>query len=142
MPWKISDWCWSLSRRSAEYAPLRKVERQVKVLIEHLAIFFLLPTKKFLPISFKIQLLEISPQKTEGTKTKAARCLFFLMFFPSCIFWILCSLILLFTFCHFVCLLKRLQRLKQEWQKSPAGTRQTDSKNLVWFGEIERKLAK
>jgi len=32
--------------------------------------------------------------------------------------------------------------LKQEWQKSPAGTRQTDSKNLVWFGEIERKLAK
>jgi hypothetical protein len=39
-------------------------------------------------------------------------------------------------------LLKRLQRLKQEWQKSPAGTRQTDTKNLVWSGEIERKLAK
>jgi hypothetical protein len=38
-------------------------------------------------------------------------------------------------------LLKRLQRLKQEWQKSPAGTRQTDGKNLVWFGEIEIKLA-
>ena len=32
--------------------------------------------------------------------------------------------------------------MKQDWQKSPAGTRQTDSKNLVWFGEIERKLAK
>jgi hypothetical protein len=32
--------------------------------------------------------------------------------------------------------------LKQEWQKSPAGTKQTDGKNLVWFGEIERKLAK
>ncbi len=31
---------------------------------------------------------------------------------------------------------------KQEWQKSPAGTRQTEGKNLVWFGEIERKLAK
>jgi hypothetical protein len=28
------------------------------------------------------------------------------------------------------------------WQKSPAGTRQTEGKNLVWFGEIERKLAK
>jgi hypothetical protein len=27
-------------------------------------------------------------------------------------------------------------------QNSPAGTRQTDSKNLVWFGEIERKSAK
>jgi hypothetical protein len=26
--------------------------------------------------------------------------------------------------------------------KSHAGTRQTDRKNLVWFGEIERKLAK
>jgi hypothetical protein len=35
---------------------------------------------------------------------------------------------------------KRLQRLKQEWQKSPAGTRQTDGKNLIWFGEIERLL--
>jgi hypothetical protein len=30
--------------------------------------------------------------------------------------------------------------LKQEWQKSPSGTRQTDGKNMVWFGEIERKL--
>ena len=42
--------------------------------------------------------------------------------------------------------LKRLQKLKQEtaeneqeWKKSLAGTRQTDGKNLVWFGEIERK---
>jgi hypothetical protein len=32
--------------------------------------------------------------------------------------------------------------MKQEWQKRPAGIRQTDGKNLVWFGEIERKLAK
>jgi hypothetical protein len=32
--------------------------------------------------------------------------------------------------------------LKQEWQKSSAGTGQTDGKNLVWFGEIKRKLAK
>ncbi len=38
--------------------------------------------------------------------------------------------------------LKILQRLKQEWQKSPVGTRKTEEKNLVWFGEIERKLAK
>jgi hypothetical protein len=36
---------------------------------------------------------------------------------------------------------KRLQRLKQEWQKSPAGASQTDGNNLVWFGEIERKFA-
>jgi hypothetical protein len=36
----------------------------------------------------------------------------------------------------------RLQKTKQEWQKSPAGARQTVGRNLVWFGEIERKLAK
>jgi hypothetical protein len=38
--------------------------------------------------------------------------------------------------------LKRLQRLKQVWQESPTGIRQTDGKNMDWFGEIERKLAK
>jgi hypothetical protein len=27
-------------------------------------------------------------------------------------------------------------------QKSPTGTRQTDGKKLLWFGEKERKLAK
>jgi hypothetical protein len=27
-------------------------------------------------------------------------------------------------------------------EKPSPGIRQTDSKNLVWFGEIERKLAK
>jgi hypothetical protein len=37
--------------------------------------------------------------------------------------------------------LKRLKRLKMEWQKSPAGTRQTDGKNLVWFGEIGKKIS-
>ena len=26
-------------------------------------------------------------------------------------------------------------------EKSNPGTRQTDGKNLIWFGEIERKLA-
>jgi hypothetical protein len=34
-----------------------KVERQVKVLIKNLAIFFPLPSKEFLLISFKIQVL-------------------------------------------------------------------------------------
>jgi hypothetical protein len=32
--------------------------------------------------------------------------------------------------------------LHKEWQESLAGTRQTDGKNMVWFGELERKLAK
>jgi hypothetical protein len=32
--------------------------------------------------------------------------------------------------------------MKQKWQKRLAGTKQTDGKNLVWFEETERKLAK
>jgi hypothetical protein len=33
--------------------------------------------------------------------------------------------------------------MKQKWQKRLAGTmQQTVGKNLVWFGEIEKKLAK
>ncbi len=32
--------------------------------------------------------------------------------------------------------------MKQKWQKSPPGTSQRDGKKLVWFGEMERKLAK
>ncbi len=40
-------------------------------------------------------------------------------------------------FAKFVCLLKRLQRLKQEWQKSPAGTRKTCDNNL--FGLEKQK---
>ncbi len=49
---------------------LRKVERQVKVLIKNLAIFFLFPSREFLPISFKIPLLETSPQKQKEQKQK------------------------------------------------------------------------
>ena len=47
----------------------RKVERQVKVLIKNLAIFFLFPSKEFLPISFKqfvCLLCHQSPPHTHG----------------------------------------------------------------------------
>ncbi len=66
---------------------------------------------------------------TDGTKTKTVRCLFFLMPFP--ILYILNCLqsSLTLHFAKFVWLLKRLQRLIQEWQKSPAGTRQTYDRN-------------
>ncbi len=85
--------------------PLRKVERQVKVLITNLAIFFLFPSKKYLPISFKIQLLVTFPQKQkEQRQKKQLDVSFFWCLFPSCTFWILSHLLLLFTFCH-VCLL-------------------------------------
>ncbi len=46
------------------------VERQVKFLIKNLAIFFIFPSKEFLPISFKIQLLETSPQKQKKQRQK------------------------------------------------------------------------
>jgi hypothetical protein len=48
------------------FSPKRKVERQVKVLIKNLAIFFLFPSKQFLPISFKFSRGKLLP-KTEGT---------------------------------------------------------------------------
>jgi hypothetical protein len=43
-----------------------------------------------------------------------------------------------------IAFLKTLQRLKQEWQKRPAlwEDQANRQQNLVWFGEIERKLAK
>ncbi len=58
------------------------VERQVKVLINHLALFFLFSSKKFLPISFKIQLLETSPRKQKEQEQKQLDFFFFLMSFP------------------------------------------------------------
>ena len=120
----------------------RKVERQVKVLIKHLAIFFLLPSKKFLPISFKIQLLETSPPKQKEQRQKQLDVSFSDVFSLPVHFEFFAVFSYCLHFAKFVCLLKRLQRLKQEWQKSPAGTRQTHRINQVWFGEIERKLAK
>ncbi len=48
---------------------VRSIE-EVKGLIKHLAIFFVLPSKKFLPISFKIQLLETSPHKQKAQRQK------------------------------------------------------------------------
>jgi hypothetical protein len=47
-----------------------KVERQAKVLIKNLAIFFLCPSKQFLPISFQIQLLEYFPHKQKEQRRK------------------------------------------------------------------------
>ncbi len=150
-----------------------------------MAIFFLFPSKEFLSISFKIPLLETSPQKqkeqrqkqlgadklvpTQIWKLKNLMSLFYDLF-PSCKFWKLCNIWIInleiniylkriWKICQkencpvsnltiekytykLLSFLKRLQRLKQEWQKSQAETRQTDGKNMVWFGEIERKLAK
>jgi hypothetical protein len=49
---------------------MQKIERQVKVLVKNLAIFFLCPNKQFLPISFQIQLLKYFPQKQKKQRQK------------------------------------------------------------------------
>jgi hypothetical protein len=103
------------------------------------------PSKKFLPISFKIQRCNFSP-KTEGTKTKAATVdvSFFWFLFPSySTFWMFCNS-QLFTFCQVCLLVKETAGIETGMaeKSSWAETKQTYGKNLVWFGEIERKLAK
>ncbi len=87
--------------------------RHVKVLIKHLAIFLLLPTKKFLPISLKIQLLETSPQKQKEQRQKQLDVSLSDVFSLPVHFEFFAT----FSYClyvaEFVCLLKRLQRWKQ-----------------------------
>jgi hypothetical protein len=81
-----------------------------------------------------ISAVRLFSQETEGTKTKAARVL---------IRWLARKFRSLYC-AHLATLKSKPQRQNQKQQKSPAGTRKTEGKNLVWFGfgEIERKLAK
>jgi uncharacterized membrane protein len=79
-----------------------------------LAIFFLFPSKKFLQISLKFSCWKILPKNRRNKEGTKLDVSFSDVFSLP----------------------------KQEWQKSPAGTRQTYGKSYVWFGEIERKLAK
>ncbi len=86
--------------------------------LKNLAIFFLSPSKQFLPISFKIQLLE---------------------YYNQCV-CLLCNLLPLFPpyLTHF--------SYRRDWirssRKVQLGPAKRKEKNLVWIGEIERKLAK
>ncbi len=61
------------------------VERQVEVLIKNLAIFFLLPSKEPLLISFKIQLLETSPQKENNKQHFEFNAIFTWKGFEECV---------------------------------------------------------
>ncbi len=76
-----------------------------------------------------------SPEK-EGTKTKAARCLFFLMPFPFLYILILCILLLLFTFCQVYLLVKETAEIEIGMaEKSSYRTRQANIRqklSLVW----------
>ncbi len=114
----------------------------VQVLVKHLAIFFLFPSKKFLPITFKIQLLETSPQKQKEQKQKQLDVSFFWYFFPSCTFWILCNLLVLFTFCQ-VCLPVKETAEIETGMAEKSSWHQTNIRQklgLVWRNR--KKLAK
>jgi hypothetical protein len=108
-----------------------------------LAIFFLLPSKKFLPITFKIQLLETSPQKQKELRQRQLDVSFSDVFSLPVHFEFFAIFSYCLHFSKFACLLKRLQRLKQEWQKKSDGTMQANIRQklgLVWRNG--RKLAK
>jgi hypothetical protein len=76
-----------------------------------------------------MQLLEIFTQKQKEQRQKQLDVTFFYVFSLPVHFELFAIFSYCFHFAKFVCLLKRLQRLKQEWQKSPAGTKQTFGKN-------------
>ncbi len=124
-----------------------KVERQVKVLVKNLAIFFLFTSREFLPILFKkfvCLLCHYSP--SSPSLPPHTVCTHWAIIFKT--LWLCIYLKRIWTMCWWPSWRdcrnwnRRLQKMKQEWQKSPAGTRQTDGKKLVWFGEEERKIAK
>jgi hypothetical protein len=72
-----------------------------------LAIFFLFPSKKFLPISFKIQLLETSPQKLKEERQKQLDVSFSDAFSLPAHFEFFAIFSFCLRFAKFVCLLKR-----------------------------------
>jgi hypothetical protein len=72
--------------------------------------------------------LETSPQKQKEQRQKQMP-LFSEVFSHSIHFEFFAIFSNCLHFAKFFCLLKRLQRLKQEWQKGPAGTRQTYGQN-------------
>ncbi len=99
---------------------------------KNLAIVFLFPSKYFLPISLKFQLLHYFNREywnkhiysTRREETAHLATLKSKKYKSDS-------------------LPKDIAEIATEMaEKSSPGTRQTDSKNLVWFGEIERKLAK
>jgi hypothetical protein len=53
-----------------ELKTYRKVERQLKVLIKNLAIFFLFPSKQFLPILFKFSCGKLLPKNRRNNVKK------------------------------------------------------------------------
>ncbi len=95
-----------------------------------MAIFFLFPRKKFLPISFKIQLLETSPQKQKKQRQTKLDVSFSDVFsLPvQCTLLILCDLLL---FCQVCILVKETAEIetgmaeKSTWDQANIGQKKT-----------------
>jgi hypothetical protein len=112
---------------------LSTIEWQVKVLIKHLAIL------SQQEVSVQNSAVGNFSQKTERTKTKAARCLSFLMSFPFLYILIICNLLLLLTFCQVCLLVKETAEIetgmaeKSSWDQ--ANVRQ--NLGLVWRNRMK-----
>jgi hypothetical protein len=102
----------SVAMDSQVGCPYRKVERQVNIWL----FSFYFPPRSFCRYHSKFSCWKLLPKKQKEQRQIPVHFEFFAVFL-YCL-----------HFAKFVCLLK-LQRLKQEWQKSPAGTRQTYGKN-------------
>jgi hypothetical protein len=115
-----------------KHRPKRKEERQVNVLSKHLAIFFLFPSKKFLPISSKIQLLEISPQIQKEQRQKQLNVFFSDVFSLPEHFELFAIFSYFVHFAKFVCLytaeIETGRAEKSSWDQANIQQNQ----NLVW----------
>jgi hypothetical protein len=83
----------------------------VKVLIKNLAIFFLCPSKQFLPTSFQIQLLEYFPQKQKELRQKQLMFPFLSVRFEFIAIFSYCLPFATVLYSKFVCLLCDLSPL-------------------------------
>ncbi len=95
-----------------------------------MAIFFQSPSKEFLPISFKIQLWETSPHKQKEQRQKDLKRIWRMYQRGETAHLATLNL----KIYKLIIFLKRLQRLEQEWQKSPAGPQanRRQKPGLVW----------
>ncbi len=131
-------WCVKL-KQTEEVSTIgaqRKVERQVKVLILNIWLFsFCFPARSFCQYHSKFSCWKLLT-KNRRNKDKSSQMSLFSDVFTHTL-PVYSEFFATFFYClhfdKFVCILKRLQRLKQEWQKSPAGTNQNTTKlGLVW----------
>jgi hypothetical protein len=91
---------------------------------------FYFPPRSFCRYSSKFSCWKLLPKKQNEQRQKQLDVSFSDVFSLPVHFEFFAVSSYCLHFAKFVCLLKRLQRFKQEWQKSPAETRQ--KLGLVW----------